>query len=165
MRDRGSRGPAGERGVLLQRACDRRTNAPPSELASVHFQMPFDSDSLGDVTDPSRLPVWDDQPRVMVNARTVKTIDSMQEHADSLLRSEQIAEGKARAARNRQSGAPEEGSSSAADVMPPLRRVTRVAVRGIRQAQQPNAGRIGRRTGFESVELDAKRTSIVVYHA
>ena len=46
-----------------------------------------------------------------------------------------------------------------------IRRGTRVAVRGIRQAQQPNAGRIGRRTGFESVELDAKRTSIVVYHA
>jgi hypothetical protein len=46
-----------------------------------------------------------------------------------------------------------------------IRRGTRVAVRGIRQAQQPNAGRIGRRTGFESVELDAKRTGIVVHHA
>ena len=51
----------------------------------------------------------------MVDARTVATTDSMQEHADSLLRERQIAEGKARAARNRQSGAPEEGSSSAAE--------------------------------------------------
>ena len=105
----------GAEGERLRRAHDRRTDAPASQLASVHFCMPFDSASLGGVTDPSRLPVWDDQPRVMVNARTVKTIDSMQEHADFLLKAKRVAEGKARAARNRQSCAPEEGSSSAAE--------------------------------------------------
>jgi hypothetical protein len=105
-------------GPQLQRLHDAyrlRTDAPPSELASVHFRMPFDSTSLGDVTDPSRVPVWDRRPRVMVDASTVATIDSMQEHADSLLQAQRIAEGRARAARNRQSGVPEEGSSAAAE--------------------------------------------------
>ena len=100
----------------LQTACRRRMDAPPSQVASVRFQMPFDSDSLGGATAlPSRLPEWDRRPRVMVDASTVATIDSMQEHADSLLQAQRIAEGRARAARNRQSGAREEGSSSAAE--------------------------------------------------
>jgi hypothetical protein len=98
----------------LQTACRRRMDAPPSQVASVRFQMPFDSDSLGGATAlPSRLPEWDRRPRVMVDASTVATIDSMQEHADSLLQAQRIAEGRARAARNRQSGAREESSSSA----------------------------------------------------
>ena len=100
----------------LQTACQRRMDAPPSQVASVRFQMPFDSDSLSGATAlPSRLPEWNRLPRVMVDASTVATIDSMEKHAKILHATVRVAEGRARAARNRQSGAPEEGSSSAAE--------------------------------------------------
>ena len=85
----------------LEDAYRRRTDAPPSQFASLHFKMPFDSASLGDVTDPSRLPVWDRRPRVMVDARTAP-MRSSEDLADDLVHGERTEEGKRRAARTRQ---------------------------------------------------------------
>ena len=96
-------------------------DAPPSQVASVRFLMGFDSDSLGGMTAaPSQLPEWDDQPRVMADASTVTTIDSLEEVAESIVQSKRITDGWARRGLGAGGnvplrGAREEGSSSSED--------------------------------------------------
>ena len=105
----------------LQTAYRRRMDAPPSQVASVRFLMGFDSDSLGGMTAaPSQLPEWDDQPRVMADASTVTTIDSLEEVAESIVQSKRITDGWARRGLGAGGnvplrGAREEGSSSSED--------------------------------------------------